>query len=157
MDKLENPYAYENFPRARLSFRITRRQLWSAIVTRVETRRQENKGRSVFDLQELGNYSDEQLSGLAPAIVDGCEISVTEGFIYCLPPGRIAAVQLFPQDSPALIAFNLFNGLTTLGEAAKQLSTEMDWDIKHSFAYIRGLFLALVLEGVCLPASHVTP
>jgi hypothetical protein len=150
LDRTER-YAFEKFPRGELTFKITRRQFWSAIVHNFLVFKDKGRGIPAYTLDNLGSWPDEQLARLLPAVVSGCEISVQDGLVWGKPRAARCAIELFPQDSPALIAFNLFNGLTPLREVSRRLVQTTGWGSAHSFAYTRGLFLTLVMAGICQP------
>jgi hypothetical protein len=149
---IQERYAFEKFPRGELTFRITRRQFWSALVHNFLVFRDKGRGIPACTLDNLGSWPDERLAGLCPAVVPGGEITVQAGLVWGRPPTAHRAIELFPQDSPALIAFNLFNGLTPLCEVSRRLAQATGWQAAHSFAYARGLFLTLVMAGLCQPA-----
>ncbi len=145
-------YTFEDFPRGELTFKITRRQFWSTLVHNFLVFKDKGRGIPAYTLDNLGSWPDGELSGLRPAVVPGCEISVQDGLVWGKPPAARRAIELFPQDSPALVAFNLFNGLTPLREVSRRLGQSTGWGEAHSFAYTRGLFLTLVMAGICQPA-----
>lgn len=144
-------FTFEKFPRGRLQFRFSRRQLWSALSTEFMVVRKEQQGEDTYKLSGLGALPDEALADITPVVAPGCRISTGDGFVWGHPPAAAKPIQLFPLDSPALAAFNLFNGLTPLSEAAKCLAAATGWESALSFAFVRGLFLSLVLAGVCAP------
>lgn len=144
-------YAFERVPRAPLPFNVNRRRLFSALFTELEVSAGKNEGGTAYKLADLGVWPDEQLYMLTPVVAAGCQISLQAGLVCGQPAGTEKPIPLFPVDSPALLAFNQFNGQTLLGEAARQLAQQQAWEEAHAFAYVRGLFLWLVLAGVCLP------
>ena len=147
----DEQFAFEKFPRGRLQFRLSRRQLWSALSTEFMVVRKEQQGEDTYKLSDLGALPDEALADVIPVVAPGCRISTGDGFVWGQPSAAAKPIQLFPLDSPALAAFNLFNGLTPLSEAAKYLAAATGWESALSFAFARGLFLSLVLAGVCAP------
>ncbi len=144
-------YDFAKFPRGSLALHIPRRRFWSALVTEMQVTTGKSEGGRAYKLANLGNWADAQLAGIIPTIVKGCQISVNEGFVWAQPPGARQPAQLFPLDAPALAAYNRMNGQVRLDENARCLGRETGWDWEHSFAYVRGLFLWLVLAGVCYP------
>ena len=152
-DQPDERYDFENFPYQRLNFGLTRRQLWASLATNVQVYSGKAEGGTAYKLADLGCLPEEILAAVLPQVVPGCAITVEDGFVWGQPPGKPQAARLFPLDSPALTAFNLFNGQTALLEVSRQLSEAYAWDMAHSFAYARGLFLVLILTGVCLPAG----
>jgi hypothetical protein len=146
-------YAFELVPRAPLPFNVNRRRLFSALFTELDVYSGVNDGGTAYKLSDLGVWSDEQLYMLTPQVTAGCQISLSNGLVHGLPQGTLKPLKLFPVDSPALPAFNQFNGQTLLGEVARSLAKDQNWDHAHAFAYVRGLFLWLVLAGVCQPKA----
>ncbi len=149
--------AFENFPRGQLTFRFTRRQLWSALTNEFVVSGNRQHGQAAFSLADLGEFIDEDLGPIVPVVTPGCKISVEDGFVCGLPPTVTESIQLFPIPSPALSVFNLFNGQTSLGEAADRFNGPPgeDWDPARRFAFVRGLFLCLVLAGICAPKDSL--
>jgi len=144
-------YAFEKFPRGTLVFTYNRRELWSALRANMEAVAKKAQGGAVYTLADLGDFPDEQIAEVTPIVVPDCQISERDGFIWGQAPNTPHTVCLFPSNSPALAAFNLFNGINFVCEASAELATIMNWDPDHSFAYTRGLFLALVTAGICQP------
>jgi len=152
MSKSEDErFDFEKVPYQKLDFCLTRRQLWSSLSTNLQVYSGKGEGGSAYKLADLGDLPPEKLGAVIPEIVPGCEITVSEGFVWGKPPAKEQAFKLFPLASPALTAFNLFNGENALLEISRRLSECSEWDMVHSFAYVRGLFLCLVLIGVSLP------
>ncbi len=148
-------FAFDQFPHAKLPFRMTRRQFWSTLVTGLWALSEKSDGVEPYSLANLGIWSNEQLAEVIPLVVPGCKITVADGYIWGCPPSQNAPVCLFPEDSPALTAFNQLNGFTSLDEVSAVLQQASGWDQPRSFAYVRGLFLTLVLEGICYPQNEV--
>jgi hypothetical protein len=145
------PYDFTKFPRGRLAMQIPRRRLWSALVTEMQVSVGKSEGGRAWKLEALGDWTDTQLAGVVPVMINGCQITIKEGFVWGQPPEASDPAQLFPLKTPAMAAFNRMNGEITLGENARSLGRETGWDDQRSFAYVRGLFLWLVLARVCFP------
>ena len=153
MPEVAEKYAFEKFPRRPLVSGVTRRRLWSALTTEFLVYSGQGRGGTAYKLADLGELPDEQLAEVVPEVVPGCEIAVRGGFAWGRPPSARRPIELFPLDSPALTAFNSFNGLTPLGEASVRLAQASGWDEARSLAYVRGLFLCLVMAGICRPGG----
>lgn len=148
--------AFENFPRGRLAFRFSRRQLWSAITNEFVVSGDRQRGQEVCSLADLGEFTDEDLMPIVPVVTPGCKISVEENFVCGQPATTPEPIQLFPIPSPALNVFNLFNGQTSLGEVVDRFNPpNEEWDSTRRFAFVRGLFLCLVLAGICAPKDSL--
>lgn len=151
MSEAMQPFEFEKFPRQPLPFGVSRRRLWSALLTEFLVYTGKGEGGSAFKLADLGAWPDEQLASVVPQIVPGTKITIQEGCVWGQPPKTENPAPLFPIDSPALGAFNCMNGSTTLREAALTLEEQIHWPSGQCFAYVRGLFLWLVYVGACLP------
>ena len=151
MSEEKGGYHFEDFPRGRLAFRVPRRQFIGTLFTEILVASGEGRGGEGHKLAELGEWPDGELALLVPEIVAGCKISVESGFVCGRLANRRRSIRLFPVESPSLFVFNQFDGQTPLGEAAACLAQETGWDLGRSCAYARGVFLWLVLAGVCLP------
>jgi hypothetical protein len=147
----EESFAFDKFPRADLRFSISRRQFWKSIFANWEVFRGKGRGGHAFTLANLGSLPDEALGPFKPAMVPGCRLSMRDNFVWGQPPTVQRLLKLFPSDSPALTAFNLFNGQLTLDEVSGRMAEQMGWAAAYSFAYTRGVFLTLVLAGLCQP------
>jgi len=151
MSASQNDFAFDQFPRAKLAFPVSRRQFLSALNTDYLAWSKKANGGAVFTLADLGILPDEDLARIIPEVSPGCQISIQEGTIYAKPAAQPKPRQLFPLDCPALTVFNLFNGQTSLAEASRHLAEHTGWEEGKCFAYTRGVFLSLVQAGVCLP------
>lgn len=150
---MNDPYAFDQVPRGRLALRVSRRGLLQALAREVVVLGDRERGAPTFRIADLGEWPDEQLAELAPAVTPGCEISVRDGFVWGRPPRADRPLRLFPLDSPAVTVFNLFNGSNTLGAAGGRLAESLGWEPARGLAYARGLFLCLGLAGVCQPGA----
>jgi hypothetical protein len=150
LETIEN-YDFENFPRQLLPEMVSRRELFSAILTKMKAESHKNRGQRVLSLSELGQAPDEKLSSMIPLITKNSTISIKDGFVIGEPPRSDRTYKLFPLSSPALTAFNLINGSNSIDKISLQLAHETGWEQSQSFAYVRGLFLTLVVAGLCRP------
>lgn len=147
----DDPYAFDQFPRGNLTFQYQRRQFWANLAQNLEAVQGREQGRDAFSLVELGTWPDGDLAEILPGVVPGCKITMVEGFVCGQPPEAPAPKRLFPVDAPALTAFNLFNGQTPLDDIADAVAVKTGWEAERAFAYTRGIFLTLVVAGVCQP------
>jgi hypothetical protein len=72
-----------------------------------------------------------------------------------LPPGARQPLKLFPLDTPALAVYNRMNGQISLEANARCLVHETGWSAQRCLAYVRGLFLWLILARVCVPKDRL--
>lgn len=151
MSEKADRFAFEQVPHAALPFNVRRGRLFSALFTEINVYSGKNEGGTAYKLADLGLWPDEKLYMLTPVVAEGCKISLQGGMVYGQPSGTSKPIQLFPVDSPALSVFNQFNGQTLLGEVSRALAHEQGWEVDMAFAYVRGLFLWLVLAKVCAP------
>ncbi|MBX3081895.1 MAG: hypothetical protein KF716_09710 [Anaerolineae bacterium] len=148
--------AFDQFPRERLNFVVSRRRFWGALVNTVVAFSGQGDGTPAYGLDALGDLPDEQLAAIVPCILPDCQISVDGGWVNILPPGKKAPTRVVALDSPALTAFNLFNGGNTLADISVDVAEQQCWTPAEAFDYVRGLFLTLVLIGACVPANNQT-
>jgi hypothetical protein len=74
-----------------------------------------------------------------------------EGYVTGKSPNSERSYKLFPVQSQALTVFNLFNGSTNIKDISLRLSEQTNWEPSRCFAYVRGVFLALVVAGLSHP------
>jgi hypothetical protein len=153
MPELIENYAFDDFPRQPLPEMVSRRELFSAILTKLRVESSKNQGRRVLSLSDLGEAPDDKLSPMIPVMVNNSSISIKDEFVLGSPPRSDMAYKLFPLHSPALTAFNLINGSNSLQQISEQLAKQTGWEQARCFAYTRGLFLTLVVAGLCLPKN----
>jgi hypothetical protein len=144
-------YAFDKVPRGPLRMTVTRRQFLPAMVTEFLAWSEKDSGKNAFKLADLGTFSDGQLAAVVPVITAGSRISVKDNFVWGQPPKAQRTRRLFPVRSPAAAAFNQFNGERRLDACARNLAQATGWNSERSFAYVRGLFLCLVLVGLSHP------
>lgn len=147
-------YPFDKVPRRKLPLKVSRRKLLPALLTELDAMHDRIEGGVVRKLEDLGTCPDEQLALITPAIVPGCRIIVQGDAVYAEVPSVSQAFEIFPLDTPAEIIFKLFDGMTTLDEISEYLAHKTGWEGLRAFAYTRGLFLWLVLAGVCLPKGY---
>ncbi|MBE2196292.1 MAG: hypothetical protein IAE83_19125 [Anaerolinea sp.] len=146
-------YDFEHFPRGETKVLLSRRQFWLTLFNGVEVLSDKHKGLPTFGLQQLGSLPDDQIGRMCPAVQQGVKISTVDGFVCATIPDGVGMLRLFPLDSPALPAFNLFNGMTSMVAISQNLAPLVGQTETFCFAYVRGLFLVLVMRGVCAPAN----
>lgn len=146
-------FDFENYPRKRLQFGLTRRQLWTNLLHSTNVQVAKAEGGRAFELADLGELPDNRLAIFIPQVIPGTTITANEGFVWGQLANSERVIQLFPLDLPALTAFNAFNGQNTLLDASEILQAQTTWEQDRCFAYVRGLFLSLVVHGICQPGG----
>lgn len=146
-------YDFEHFPRGETKVLLSRRQFWLTLFKGVEVMSDKHNGLPTFGLQQLGSLSDADIGRMCPAVQQGVKISTAEGLVCATIPNGVGTIRLFPMKSPALSAFNQFNGQISLEAISKNTASIIGRDETFCFAYVRGLFLVLVMRGVCAPAN----
>jgi len=139
---------YTDFPRRRLPISVTRRQFFKSLLTEVEVRAGTREGGEGCKLAELGEWTDKQISLVVPVIISGIKIMVKNDFVYGIQPGG-KSKKLFKISSTACRIFNEFDGHSNIDEIADTFARIEGWDLHYSFAYVRGVFLTLVLNEIC--------
>jgi hypothetical protein len=147
-------YAFDKFPRGYLNFTVSRRQFLPTLIQNFLAISENGYGKPALKLNELGIRSNEEIAQIYPRVVPGCIITVLEDMVWGQPPRDPRPIKLFPLHSPALTAFNLFNATTAIEVAVSKVAEKTGWARDRSFAYVRGLFLWLVLTRVCQPAHQ---
>jgi hypothetical protein len=148
MTKDSDPFAFEQFPRGWLAFRTSRGKLLPDLLENLHAYAGETRA---FKLDELSTWPDEQLGQIIPQQVPAARISLKDGWVYALPPKASCPLKIFSTRSPALGAFNQMNGKTSLSQIAAVVEEEHGWSGEQAFAYVRGVFLYLVLGRICQP------
>lgn len=135
----------------RSPFTYNRRQFWRALLQEVFVFSGSVKGGQAHQLSELSSLPDHQLARVKPVVNPEYEIFVDQDHVWSKHKKTEATLRLFPTNKENLAAFNLFNGMYSLGEIGQQLSQEMNWDEARAFAHARDLFLSLAIHLVCVP------
>ena len=149
----DDRYAFEKVAHGRLAFKAGHCQLFPALLSELQAFNNNVDGKAIAKLSDLGNCTDEEIARMVPSVVSGCQISLVDGHVYGQPPGISKPFELFPTDIPALAVFNMFNGMTTIADVCDRLSQRTGWDSQRAFAYSRGVFLWLVVAGICMPTG----
>lgn len=131
--------------------RFDRRQIFHKLVTDVRVSEGRSRGGVALRLADLGSLPDEQLAFFCPALVPGCALVEDAGVLWAAVAEQGGRVRLFTPTRESRLAIDSFNGATPLRDVAHNLARHTGWDLDHSSAYVRGLFLHLVTLGVCLP------
>ncbi len=135
----------------RSPFTYNRRQFWRALLQEMFVFSGSVKGGKAHQLSELSGLPDYQLAQIRPIVNPEYEIFTDQDHVWGRYKKTEATVRLFPTKAENLAVFNLFNGMYSLDEIGQQLSQEMDWDEARAFAHVRGLFLSLAINLVCVP------
>lgn len=153
MDEIFKKHRFEDYPRESIANGITRRQLFSTLLTELHLFSEKKAGLAGMKSSNLGALSDEDIKVLVPQIVQGTKIFVRDNSVWALTKGE-KNLHLFTIDEISSFAFNLINGRNTVDEIAIQLSQRFTLSYGRSFSITRGLFLTLVKLGVCLPVNN---
>ena len=146
-----NDEVFENVPRKSLPIPVARSKLLSALVNEMTASREKMDGKRVVQLSELGKYSDEELKQIIPLILPKSRISLKDGYVIGKSAMTGESFRLFSIPSPALTVFNMINGINTIDTISQMLARETGWEMNHSLAFARGVFLSLVVAGLCIP------
>lgn len=149
----EQAYEFENFPRGKLPASLTRRQFFSGLMNEVRAFAHE-EGHPVYRLDDLGDLPDGELAQVRPVLLPGCETFQEDGYVWGKTPEGRKGVRLFPVDSPAAFVLEQFDGEAMIIEAARRLASGLGWEKKRAFAYVRGVFLWLVLARLSVPGAE---
>jgi hypothetical protein len=101
-------------------------------------------------LSDLGSWADQELLCVIPLIIPGCKIALAGEYLSGTAVGG-RPVLLFPQSSPAYLVYTLFDGVNSLDEIADTVAHQTGWTAEKAFAYTRGVFLSMVMLGLCRP------
>jgi len=146
----EQAYEFESFPRGKLPAQLTRRQFFSGLINEIRAFAHE-ENHPVYRLSDLGDMPNQDLVWVVPVLLPGGEISSKEGYVWGKAPAARNPVRLFPADSPAAFVLEQFNGERTIVDASRSLAVSAVWDKQRAFAYVRGVFLWLVLAKLYVP------
>jgi hypothetical protein len=147
----EFDYEFDKLSDEQMKITMNRRQFFEKFVNEYQVQNARSEGKPVYKLSALRDLLDEQIAQVIPAIVPGCQISESDGFIWGQPPSSSEPIKLFPIATPAYTAFDFFGCMNPLGVIAVQVARTTGLELTQTFAYVRGLFLYLVKLGVCVP------
>jgi hypothetical protein len=148
-----NAYDFENFPRGKLPIRMTRRQFFTGLVDEVKAFSQTDD-HPYFRLCDLGGMSNGELAFVIPFPLPGCEIVSQDGYIWGKPAQARTPIRLFPADSRASYVLQQFDSKKNISDASRSLAIQAGWDKQRAFAYVRGVFLWLVLARLYAPGNQ---
>jgi hypothetical protein len=148
-----NAFDFENFPRGKLPLNLTRQQFFSGLINEIRVHSQTEK-HPFYRLCDLGDMSNSDLARTVPVVLPGSEVFTEEGFIWGKAAEAEDPVRLFPAVSPASYVLQQFNTENSIAAASRSLSTQIGWDKQRAFAYVRGVFLWLVLAKLYIPKER---
>jgi hypothetical protein len=140
----------DDIPRRPLAFRVTRRELFTSLISDAEHRRSMGD-RPTYKLKTLGTLADVDLAEITPVLVAGTRLSVSEGMIWGWAPTDKAPRRLLAAGRMNLLILDAIDGRTSLGAIADEVREETELS-EQSFPYVRALFLKLVLARIATPA-----
>lgn len=143
-------YPFEQFPRGEIQLSTPRRRFLSDLMAEIRVFNHQSDGHVGRKLSDLGSWPDEDLYCVIPIIMSGAKIDSEGEYISATPVGRHKIV-LFSINSPAYLVYSLFDGVNSLDEIADTLARETGWTAEKAFAYTRGVFLSIVMLGLCQP------
>ena len=147
----DETYSFENFPYRTLSIPIDRSKLLHSITEELSAHSQKVENRRVVKLADLGTCEKETLLPIIPQMIANSKISLKDKAVYGKSVLTGKTYRLFPISSPALAVYNLFNGTNTIERVCDTVRDAQDWTEEFTFDYVRGVFLSLVVAGLCMP------
>jgi len=147
-------YAFEKFPRGTLPTIVNRRQFFQGIIHDLSKLRSDQSISTSFRLADLGAMPDDQLAQVVPVFSKDCGVQVnSDGYIWAKTPDDNEPTRLFPENIPASIVINLFDGVNSLGVVSELLARKTSWEKAYAFSYSRGVFLSLVMAKIIIPKA----
>jgi hypothetical protein len=132
---------------------VTRRQFFAGLMNEVRAFAREEE-HPVYRLSDLGDMPDVELARVVPAMLPGCQLAEQDGFIWGKTPGTRKGLRLFPADSPARFVMEQFDGQRSILDASRQWIERSGWEKQRALAYVRGVFLWLVLAKLYAPRGR---
>ena len=146
----EKTYEFDKFPRGKLPARLPRRQFFTGLINEIRAVTHETE-HPVFRLDDLGDMEDRDLAQVIPMLLPGGQIFDKDDYVWGKTPEASKGVRLFPMDSDAEFVLELLDGQRRIVDAAYSLSQHTGWEKGKAFAYVRGVFLWLVLAKLYVP------
>ncbi len=143
----------EHFPEAigEMKIKVSRRGMFFAAADAAAERKRSRAGLPSYRIEDLTEFSDEQLSELYPAVNRRAKISLEKGMVCAETSAAVDPIPLFPLDSPALFVFNQFNGVQPMSEVFVKVQQHTGWDEGNTRSFVRAVFLKLCEVRVCEP------
>lgn len=148
--KIPPDYPFDQFPRGEIHLATPRRRFLADLMAEVHVFNKHSEGHVGRKLSDLGSWSDEELLSVIPMIIPGCKIGIEGDYLSGTPVGG-RAVLLFSINSPAYMVYSLFDEVNSLDEIADTLVHQTGMAVENAFAYTRGVFLSMVMLGLCRP------
>jgi hypothetical protein len=130
---------------------IDRRGVFRRVITELQVANGRGAGGHAFRLADLGALADGELAGIRPTLKSDCAVEQDGGMLLVCTPANGHRQRLCRADALTTAAIRAFDGTASLGTIVEQLSAQTGHEADFTFAYVRGFFLHLVAEGVCLP------
>jgi hypothetical protein len=145
---------YARFPRGKLNANINRRLFFSSLVNEIRAVRPDPTAHPVYKLSDLGEISDYELARIIPELIPGCQFVPRDGILWGRPSATQKEDRLFSAESPAFQVYHLFNGQNTILDISRIIGPQYHWGLQHAFAYVRGVFLSLVVKKLAAPKER---
>ena len=146
----EKAYEFDKFPRGKLPARLPRRQFFTGLINEVRAVSHE-KEHPAFRLDDLGDMGDRDLGQVIPMLLPGSQIFDEDDYVWGKTPESRKGVRLFPISSEAKFVLELMDGNRRIVDLAYSMSQHTGWEKGKAFAYVRGVFLWLVLAKLYVP------
>lgn len=145
---------FARFPRRKLPATINRRSFLSSLINEIRSVRPDPTAHPVYKLCDLGEASDYELAHIVPELMPGCQVVTLDGAIWVRPASTKKEERLFSEDSPAAQVLHLFNGQNTILNISRFIESQYHWDSARAFAYVRGVFLSMVVKKLAAPKER---
>jgi hypothetical protein len=146
----ERAYEFEKFPRGKLPACLPRRQFFTGLINEIRAFTHEEE-HPVFRLDDLGDMEDHDLAQVIPIQLPCSEIYHEDGYMWGRALETKKGVRLFPVNSEAAFVLDKLDGNHRINDAARSLAEHSGWEKPKAFAYVRGVFLWMVLAKLYVP------
>jgi hypothetical protein len=150
----DQTYDFEQFPRGKLPAFLSRRQFFEGIIQEIQAYSQRDE-QPFYRLCDLGEMPNAELAWVIPNPVPGSKIFVEDGYAWGKASDSKNGVRLFPADAPAMFVLEQFDGCQNIVDSVRNMAAHLQWDKQRAFAYVRGVFLWLVLAKLYVPRENM--
>jgi hypothetical protein len=134
---------------------LSRRNFFRSFLGQIISLEEVVRGIPQYNLNDLGNLPDSDLSQIKPMVRPSVEIRTENDHVNGRLKGKQEIFFIFKSELENTILFSQINGQNTIGQISEKLAKILSWEEEAAFSHTKNFFLKLVRLQVCVPANAI--
>lgn len=132
-----------------------RRFFFKAVLNNCISLIDELRGSPQFRIESLWELDRETLEKIIPRICPDISIKIENNCVFTISDNGTQLTEILKLNSQNAFVFDLIDGQNTISSIASRAHDEFELPTDEVYQFVRGFFLDLVKQGICIPGNNV--